>query len=109
MACYAADVPKIFSVEGQEIRSLPAISRREGIDRWTSDGKGLLIWNIGTPVRLDRMDVVTGQRTTIREIKTSGQAGVVSMSPCRTTSDAKSYICSEHRALIDLFVTTGLK
>ena len=109
MACYSGEVPKIFSAEGQEIRSLPAFSRHEGIDRWTSDGKGLLIWNIGTPVRLDRMDVVTGQRTTIREIKTSGQAGVVSMAPCRSTSDAKSYICSEHRALIDLFVTTGLK
>jgi eukaryotic-like serine/threonine-protein kinase len=109
MACHAGEIPKIFSAAGQEIRSLPALGRPESMDRWTSDGKAMLVWNIGNPVRLDRMDVVTGQRTTIREIKTSGQAGVVSMSPCRTTADAKSYICSEHRALIDLFVTTGLK
>ncbi|HEX3822276.1 MAG TPA: hypothetical protein VHW45_18240, partial [Candidatus Sulfotelmatobacter sp.] len=65
--------------------------------------------NFGSTMRLDRMDAVTGQRTTVREIKSSDQAGVVSMGPCRSTPDTKSYICSEHRALIDLFVATGLK
>jgi len=109
MVCYSRDTPKVFSEDGKEIRSLPPVSRDVAIDRWTSDGKGLLLWEFGSSVRLERMDAVTGKRTTIREIKPSDQTGVVSVGPCRSTPDAKSYICSEHRALIDLFVTADLK
>jgi hypothetical protein len=69
----------------------------------------MLVWHVGLPMRLDRMDAVTGQRTTVREIKSSDQAGVVSLGPCLSTADTKSYMCSEHRALIDLFVAGGLK
>jgi dipeptidyl aminopeptidase/acylaminoacyl peptidase len=109
IACYAGTVPKIYTATGDAVRSLPEVSGQDGLDRWRSDGKALLVWNFGSTMRLDRMDAVTGQRTTVREIKSSDQAGVVSMGPCRSTPDTKSYICSEHRALIDLFVATGLK
>jgi serine/threonine protein kinase len=109
IACYAGNTPRIYTANGEEVRSLPDLARQDVFDRWTADGKALLVWNFGATMRLDRMDAITGQRTIVRDIKSSGQAGVVSMGPCRSTSDAKSYICSEHRALIDLFVATGLK
>jgi tRNA A-37 threonylcarbamoyl transferase component Bud32/WD40 repeat protein len=109
MACYAANIPKIYSANGGEIRSLPAIEPTDVFDRWAADGKAMLVWHVGLPMRLDRMDAVTGQRTTVREIKSSDQAGVVSLGPCLSTADTKSYMCSEHRALIDLFVAGELK
>jgi eukaryotic-like serine/threonine-protein kinase len=109
VACNSGKIPKLYTANGEEVRSLPALSQQETLDRWTPDGKALLVWDYGSPVRLERMDIVTGQRAMVREIKPSDQAGVVSVSPCRSTADTKSYICSEHRALIDLFVATGLK
>jgi Tol biopolymer transport system component len=103
------DTLKVYSMSGNEIRTLAKITLDDSLDRWSADGKSLLVWNYASQPRLDRMDGVTGKRTTLSEIKLLDQTGDVNVTACHATPDGKFHMCSEHRLLTDLFVARGLR
>jgi hypothetical protein len=99
---------KIYTAAGGEVRSLGEVGTSDLIDRWAADGRSFLIWS-GAPIpRLERMDVVTGKRTPVGEIKPPDTTGVVNYVPLCSTPDGKAHAYSEYRLLTDLFAVSGL-
>ena len=110
LVAYDKDTPRIYTMAGKEVRALPELDPRDAMDKWTTDGKGILVWNIaGGTARLDRMDAITGKRTEVYEIRPPDPSGIVNIAFCRTTPDARFHVYSEHRLLTDLQVASGLQ
>jgi eukaryotic-like serine/threonine-protein kinase len=103
------DTPKIYTITGAEVGALPKLGRDDAIDRWAADGKSLLIWNYASTPRLDRMDIASGKRVPLTEIKPPDRTGIVGFNFCRTSSDGRAHIYSAYRLLTDLFVVNGLR
>jgi serine/threonine protein kinase len=98
----------VYTAAGGEVRSLGKVETTDRIDKWAADGKSVLIWS-GVPMpRLERMDVVTGKRTSLGEIKPPDTTGVVEFVPLCSTPDGKAHAYSEYRLLTDLFAVSGL-
>jgi eukaryotic-like serine/threonine-protein kinase len=102
-------VLKIFTEGGQEVRSLGKLAAEDGVDKWSGDGKSILIWSGDLTPRLERMDAVTGKRYPFGEIKPPDMTGVVQVLFPRSTPDGKAHVYSEYRLLTDLFEATGLQ
>jgi eukaryotic-like serine/threonine-protein kinase len=99
---------KIYTAAGGQVRSLGKAGTSDLVDKWAADGRSILIWS-GAPIpRLERMDVVTGKRTPLGEIKPPDTTGVVEYAPLCSTPDGKAYAYSEYRLLTDLFAVSGL-
>jgi hypothetical protein len=100
---------KIYKADGQEVRPLGKRETGDVVDKWSSDGKAILIWS-GAPIpRLERMDVTTGKRSPFGEVKPPDTTGVVQFLLPKSTPDGKAHIYSEYRLLTDLFVASGLQ
>ena len=100
---------KIYKADGQEVRPLGKRETGDVVDKWSGDGKAILIWS-GAPIpRLERMDVTTGKRSPFGEVKPPDTAGVVQFLLPKSTPDGKAHIYSEYRLLTDLFVASGLQ
>ena len=101
-------VLKIFTEAGQEVRTLGKLEIADNIDKWSEDGKSILLWSGDRRLRLERMDAVTGKRYPFGEINPPDMTGVVNIVRPRSTPDGKAHVYSEYRLLTDLFVATGL-
>jgi len=101
-------VLKIFTETGQEVRSLGKLGPEDGVDKWSEDGKSILVWSGNLTPRLERMDAVTGKRYPFGEIKPPDMTGVVQVLFPKSTPDGKAHVYSEYRLLTDLFVASGL-
>ncbi len=102
------DTPKIYTLSGAEVRSLPKLGPDDLPDRWAPDGKSLLVWNCSATPKLDRMDAVSGKRTPVTVIRPPDSTGIVRYTFCRTSKDGKAHIYSGYRLLTDLFAVNGL-
>lgn len=102
------EILKVYTADGREVRSLGKLETDNFVNRWSEDGKAILIWS-GAPVpRLERMDAITGKRSPFAEIKPPDTAGVVEFVFPLSTPDGKTHVYSEYRLLTDLFVASGL-
>ena len=61
------------------------------------------------PTRIVALDVVSGQRTLVREIKPRDTVGVDNIGDVRLTPDGKSYAYVYVRSLYGLYQVTGLE
>ena len=100
---------KIFDQGGAEVRTLGKRERADQIDKWSADGKSILLWSGDTLPRLERMDVTTGKRYPLSEIKPPDMTGIVGVALPFSTPDGKAHVYSEYRLLTDLFAVTGLR
>jgi len=100
----------LYSVAGGEPRKIEGMKRGEQPIVWSADGRSLYIYQPGEPpVRVDRLDVKTGQRTLWRQLMPSDPAGVENISPVLMTPDARICVYGYHRMLADLYLVEGLK
>ncbi len=92
----------------------PAPAPLDAKDRpiaFAADGRALFVlppWRSG-PVRVDRVDISTGERTRWREIQAQDGAGVAYVSPVVISPDGRSYAYSVHRNLSELYLVRGLR
>ena len=63
-----AGLVEIYPLAGGAPRAVPGIASDETIVRWSPDGRDLLITRAGSPVKVERLNVQTGQRTVVSEI-----------------------------------------
>ena len=78
-----------------------------GMVGWSEDGKELFI-RTGTdvPARIDRLDVATGRRTLLAEIRPADQAGLFTFTPTTVSKGGAQYGYSYVKRLSTLFVVT---
>jgi eukaryotic-like serine/threonine-protein kinase len=99
----------LFGVRGGKPRVIPGLERRDLPIRWDDEGRTLYLFRRGEfPARLERLDLVTGQRQHCRDLQPPDPAGIVLIQKVLITSDASSYFYSYWRDLDDLYLVDGL-
>ena len=102
--------PVIIPSIGGPGRSIPGILPEEEPLQWRDGGRALLVWNPRSfPVKVDRVDLKTGERTLYRELNPHDHAGTHDFNGPRFTPDGHSYIYGYYRTLSDLYLVEGLR
>lgn len=97
----------LYPVAGGERRPLPGAKADEWPIQWGVDGKLYIARQDELPVRVLRVDVVTGKRELWREIAPPDRGGILSVRPL-ITRDGRAYVYTYNRFLSDLFLVGGL-
>ncbi len=100
----------IYPVEPGEPHPVAGIEPNDIVLRWSSDGKGILVYRPSAPpLRVEIVDFKTGQRTLWKELRPPDPSGVEQVGPIVMAPDESSYVYSYRRLLEDLYLATGLK
>jgi dipeptidyl aminopeptidase/acylaminoacyl peptidase len=95
-----------------ETGALPAVAgARPGEEyaSWSADGASLYVATMSTaPLRVDRLDPVTGARARWRELMPEDAVGVQQITQLELTPDARAYAYAYHRVLSTLYLVEGL-
>jgi dipeptidyl aminopeptidase/acylaminoacyl peptidase len=104
----AEGVIKIYSIDGGGAVAVPGLTDKDVPVQWRDDGRGLIVAHgNGMPWIVETLDLTTGRRTPIREIRAHDAAGL-RISVIAVSRDGRYYVHSYSRLLTDLFVVTGL-
>jgi hypothetical protein len=100
----------VFDRETQKAKLVPDVGPQEGFEKWTEDGRALLVATT-TPweARMYRVDVETGKRTLLQTVELSEKAGSVTSLRLRYAANSKTYVYDCRRIMGTLYVVEGLK
>ncbi|HET9796193.1 MAG TPA: protein kinase [Thermoanaerobaculia bacterium] len=102
--------PAIFSADGAPPRPIPDTDVLDIPMRWTPDGSSVYISRAnGSKTVLSKIDVASGRRTIVREVKAADPAGVQGILRVYPTPDARSFAYSYVRVLSTLFEVEGVR
>jgi Tol biopolymer transport system component len=88
---------------------IPALQENELIVQWLEDGRGVLVARgNGQPWRVDRLDLSSGQRAAVLEVRAPDGAGL-RLSVLAIARDGRHYVHSYSRLLTDLFLVQGFR
>lgn len=100
----------VYPVEGGEARPVAGATPRDGVIRWSPDGRSLLVVGTGeVPARVERLEVGTGRREPFRTIGPSDLAGVLNVGPFVLSGDGRSYAYACRRMVSHLFLVEGAR
>ncbi len=100
----------LCSVSKGTIEQIRGIEPGDNPAQWSADSAALYVYHFGQmPVRIFRLDISTGVRTLVRELKTTELAGVVSIGPITMSPDASRFAYSYYQNLSTLFLISGLR
>lgn len=105
----AGEGGRLYAIDGGESRPIPGLLPGENF-AWTSDPKFMYVhqWR-QIPVRIYRLDIVTGQRQFFKEVSPSDVTGLCDLSHVLLSSDGRAYVYGYTRLLSDLYLVKGLK
>ena len=111
----------LFSVDSGKSRALPFLSKEDSPLRWSPDGRSLFVLGASpwfdmtadvyqmTEARIDKVDVVTGARTSWKTVSPADPVGLEAINRVFVTPDGAGYCYGYSRALSDLFLIEGVK
>jgi hypothetical protein len=100
----------LCSLETGTLQAIPGLHPEDYAAQWTADSQGVYIYRIDEhPVRLERVDILTGKRTLVRTLHPSERVGVITVNPVTTTRDASEVAFSYYQNLSSLYRVSGLK
>ncbi len=100
---------RFYPLDGSPSRAVPGLLPNDAF-MWSSDPHILYVhqWK-QLPVKLYRLNVVTGERQFLKELRPNDTTGLCDMSHLLISGDGKSYAYSYVRMLSDLYLVKGLK
>ncbi len=99
-----------FPLDGGEPTPLLQLDAEERLLRWDRDGRALLLARrLTVPVQVERLDLGSGRRETLRALVPADPAGVLTLASIHLAADEKSYAYTYGRLLSDLYVVSGLR
>jgi Tol biopolymer transport system component len=100
----------LYPVDGGEVRPLPGVGQGDEILSWSADGRSVLVRRrLSLPVRIDRVDVATGEVALWREIAPADRTGMTEVPSVRVSADGGTLTYTVHRLLSELYVADGLR
>jgi Tol biopolymer transport system component len=101
---------RILPVEGGSPRTVPGTEPDEQPAGWTADGLSLYTYrpDSGGPIKVNRVDVASGQRKLWKEIMPADPAGTYGIEGLEVNPDGKAYVYTLWRILSDLYLVEGL-
>jgi len=99
----------ILEVTSGAVTPLGDLARDDEPIQFDASGRMLYLVNMaGVNPRVDRLDLETGERTHLREIRPVNPTGVIATTAPVITPDGKRYAFTLVRQLTDLFLVDGL-
>ena len=99
----------ILDVTSGAVTPLGDLARDDEPIQFDASGRMLYLMNMaGVNPRVDRLDLETGERTHLREIRPVNPTGVIATTAPVMTPDGKRYAFTLVRQLTDLFLVEGL-
>jgi Tol biopolymer transport system component len=99
-----------YAVGGGARRPALGLTAEDGpssIVGWSEDGKAVFVHTgSDVPARLDRLDVVTGRRTLLKEIGPADRTGLFTFDPLTVSREGAQYAYRYWRRLSTLFVVS---
>jgi len=100
----------IYEKDAKSLQIISSIHPDEAIQEWTADGRGFLVdWGTLDEARVFRVELATGKRTPLREVKLSNKAGSISKVELMATEDGKVYVYRVRRDCGTLYMAEGLE
>jgi tRNA A-37 threonylcarbamoyl transferase component Bud32/Tol biopolymer transport system component len=100
----------LYPAEGGEARPVPGATPEDQVIRWNADGRSLLVARDGeVPVRVERLDITTGKRESLRNVGPPNLTGVLRIGPFAFSGDLKSYAYACRRMSSHLFLVEGAR
>ena len=100
----------LYPVAGGPPQPLGGLQPGDEPLRWSRDGRFLFVRQRGgIPVRVDRLDLLTGRRERWAEMAPVDRTGIVGISAMFLSADGASHAYSYHRLLSELYLVEGLK
>jgi eukaryotic-like serine/threonine-protein kinase len=94
----------LFGVSDQRTRPLPGLTGRDEIAAWSDDGAALFVYSsTAVPARLERVDMVSGNRTFVRELAPPDRAGVQRLAGVSLIQDGRAYAYSYWKRFSTLY------
>ena len=106
---YATNQALLYPAGGGQPQPIPGLLLGENFE-WTSDPKFMFVhqWK-QPPLKIYRLNIVTGQRQLAKELTPSDATGLCDLSNIRLSADGRAYIYGYTRLLSDLYLVTGLQ
>jgi len=99
----------VYPLEGGAPRDIRGLSDDERIIRWGVDGRSLYVCVRGDlPVRIQRLDLLTGRKEFVRQIMPADTAGILTTPRIFLSPDGSSYVYQLQRYLSELYLVNGL-
>ncbi|HXN20685.1 MAG TPA: hypothetical protein VN875_20290 [Candidatus Binatus sp.] len=99
----------LYPMEGGPPRPIPGLQASESF-AWTSDPRFMYVYQWKqSPVKVYRLNVLTGQRQLFREMTPPDVAGLQNISHIHFSADGRAYVYSYSRLLSELYLVKGLK
>jgi hypothetical protein len=76
---------------------------------WSSDPHVLYVYHKGSPVRVYRLNILTGERQLFKELHPADATGLCDVSHVLISADGRAYVYSYIRLLSELYMVKGLK
>jgi eukaryotic-like serine/threonine-protein kinase len=100
----------VYSLEGGEPREVRGISKGEIPIRWQSDGRTLIVREVGEAVvSTYQLDLETGTKKPWKRFVPSDKVGLIVTQKFQVTPDGSHYLMSDWHMYSTLFVVKGLK
>ena len=101
----------LWPVAGGAPSDVRGLSASDQPLQWTSEGRALFVRRAGPvlPVNVDRLDLVTGERSPWRVLGPADPAGVGHIGDVAIASDGASYAYNCQRTLSELYLAEGLR
>jgi Tol biopolymer transport system component len=101
---------RIFPLDGGKSRSVPGTIADEGVVRWSTDGKTLLVANYSSvPTVVEKLDPATGRREPYATLGPSDMTGAIQISSIALRDDGRSRAYGVRRLASHLFLMSGAK
>jgi DNA-binding winged helix-turn-helix (wHTH) protein/Tol biopolymer transport system component len=102
-------VARFYPMDGGAPRAIPGLAQGEMLE-WSSDPHILYVYQEkDEPVRVYRLNVVSGEREFFREFHPSDITGLSDMTHILFSADGRAYVYSYVRMLSELYLVKGLK
>ena len=99
----------IYPIGEGSPRSIPGLEAGFWAAQWSNDGSVLYGYRAGElPSKIYKVEIATGKRTVVQELRPGAPAGVVTVSPVVVSRDGTHFVYSYNQALSVLTLISGL-
>jgi eukaryotic-like serine/threonine-protein kinase len=100
---------RIYRVDGGPSQAVEGLVLGDHLLAWSDDGRSLLVYRDGIPLRIERFELATGRKELWKTLAPPDAAGVYYVGPVLVTRDGRFWAYSVNRATFtELWQVTGL-
>jgi Tol biopolymer transport system component len=100
----------IYPIGDGATRNVPDLEKGFSPVQWSEDGKFLYGYRQGeVPISIYKVDIATGSKTIVQELRPGEPAGVVTVAPVVVSRDGKRFAYSYNQTLSVLYLVSGLQ